>query len=72
MIKKDVLLEIKCKVCKKYFLYCIKSGRDTRCYRCKSGTTVDEVQKELEEMSKEEYDSFMKDIEDYKKNNKKT
>lgn len=67
-MKRVLLIPIKCKLCKKEFIYCIRSRKDRRCYDCKKGTTIEEVQKELEEMSDEEYQSFMDDIEEYNNN----
>ena len=66
MNSKQILFEIKCKACKKLFLYHPRQRQDFRCYNCRKGTTLEEVEKELAEMSKEEYDSFMQDIEEYK------
>lgn len=71
MIKKDILFEMKCKSCKKYFLYCMRNGNDYRCYDCRKGITVEAVQKELEEMPKEEYDSFLEEIKEYEQKNRK-
>ena len=66
MNSKEILFEIKCKACKKHFLYHPRQGQDFRCYNCRKGTALEKVEKELSEMSKEEYDSFMQDIEEYK------
>lgn len=60
-----LLFEMRCKSCKRYFLYHRKQGQDFRCYDCRRGTTVEEVEKELAEMSQEEYESFMQDIKEY-------
>ena len=69
---KQTLFAIKCRLCQKEFIYCIKSGKDFRCYDCKAGTSVESVQKEISEMSKEEYQLFMDDIEEFEKNLKKS
>lgn len=61
----DLLIEIKCKGCRRYFLYHRKQGQDFRCYDCRRGTTLEDVEKELAEMSQEEYQSFMDDIKEY-------
>jgi len=71
MNNRQILFEIKCKACKKLFLYHPRQGQDFRCYNCRKGATLEEVEKELAEMSKEEYDSFMQDIEEYKEELKK-
>jgi len=64
--KRQLLFAIKCKICNNEFVYCLKSGKDFRCYDCKKNSmTVEEVEKELEEMSDEEYQSFMDDIKEY-------
>lgn len=68
---KDKLFEIKCKTCKKYFLYHFRNGNDFRCYNCRRGVSVEAIQKELEEMSEEEYQSFVQDIKEYEKQIKK-
>lgn len=70
-MKKTMLFAIKCRLCEKEFIYCLKSGKDFRCYDCKNNTNVEAVQKEISEMSNEEYQSFMDDIEEFKKNPKK-
>jgi PHP family Zn ribbon phosphoesterase len=64
MSNKQILFAINCKLCKNEFVYCIYAGRDTRCYNCKNKALKD-VQKELEEMSDEEYNLFIKDIKEY-------
>lgn len=64
-MKIPLLYELKCK-CGRYFLYCLRRGPDFRCDKCKQGMTLEEVEAELENMDPEEYDSFMKDIEEYK------
>lgn len=56
---------MRCKQCKRYFLYHRKQGQDFRCYDCRRGTTLEDVEKELAEMSQEEYQSFMDDIKEY-------
>lgn len=56
---------MKCKDCDRYFLYHRRQGSDFRCYDCRRGTALEKVQKELAEMSKEEYESFIKDIKEY-------
>lgn len=61
----DLLFEMRCKDCRRYFLYHRKQGQDFRCYDCRRGTTLEDVEKELAEMSQEEYDSFMQDIKEY-------
>ena len=58
---------MKCSMCDNEFIYCIKSGRDFRCYDCKAGMTPEEVEKELANMSEEERMSFMEDIREYEK-----
>ena len=60
-----LLFAIKCKICKNEFIYCIRSRNDFRCYNCKKGQSVEAVQKEFQEMSSEEYQSFVKDIAEY-------
>lgn len=60
-----VIIELRCSTCSKFFLYCRKSGPDFRCYNCKKGYSIESVEKELEEMDKEEYESFMQDIREY-------
>jgi hypothetical protein len=69
--RKNMLFAMKCKCCKKEFVYCISSGKDFRCYDCKgkSSEELEAVEKELREMPKEEYESFMEDIAEYNKNN---
>ena len=64
MMNKEILFEMKCKECKRYFLYHRKQGQDFRCYHCRRGA-LDEVEKELAEMSDEEYQLFMDDIKEY-------
>lgn len=59
------LFEMRCKQCNNFFLYHGKQGQDFRCYNCRKGMTLEEVEKELAEMSKEEYESFMQDIKEY-------
>ncbi len=66
-----ILKEIRCKNCSSFFLWCWKRGSDFRCDRCRNkGCSVEEVEKELAEMSTEEYQEIMNDIEEYNKNNK--
>ena len=60
-----LLYELRCARCSKFFLYCTKSGRDFRCMKCRKGSTLEEVQLELDTMSDEERKSFEKDIEEY-------
>lgn len=60
---KPLLFAIKCKICDTEYIYCLKSGRDFRCYECKKGTSVEAVEKELEDMSEEEYQEIMDEIE---------
>lgn len=60
-----IIIELRCSTCGKYFLYCRKSGPDFRCYCCKKGHSLEAVEKELQEMDKEEYESFMEDIREY-------
>jgi hypothetical protein len=64
-MRDNLLFEMKCKDCNGYFLYHKKQGSDFRCYNCRRGTALEEVEKELAEMSEEEYQSFMQDIKDY-------
>jgi len=64
-MKNDLLFEMKCKDCRNYFLYHRKQGQDFRCYNCRKGTILEDVEKELAEMSNEEYQSFMQDIKEY-------
>lgn len=71
MKRKELLFEFRCKLCDNYFLYCTHSGNDFRCYDCKKGMTLDDAKKELEEMSEEEYQSFISDIKEYEKENGK-
>ena len=64
--RREILFAKNCVVCNEEFVYCLKSGRDFRCYKCKENSmTVEEVEKELSEMSAEEYQSFMDDIKEY-------
>jgi len=65
-----VLKSFNCKSCSKEFIWCWKQYGDFRCQTCRGVMTVEEVEKELAEMSAEEYQSFMDDIEEYNKNNK--
>ena len=67
MARVALIHALPCKECGTEFLWCWKRGRDFRCDKCRGGMTAAEVEKELSEMSKEEYDSFMKDIEEYEK-----
>lgn len=71
MNNKQILFEMKCKSCEDYFLYHPKQLQDFRCYKCRKGMTLEEVEKELAEMSKEEYNSFMQDIKEYEEEIKK-
>ncbi len=64
-IRRGLLFAMNCKLCSKEFIYCINSGNDFRCYSCKKGPTPEDVERELGEMSSEEYQSFMEDIEKY-------
>lgn len=64
-MRKNILFEMKCSLCGKYFVYCLVARNDFRCYDCKKGQSVEAVEKELKEMSKEEYESFMEDIREY-------
>lgn len=63
----NILFAMKCKLCKKEFIYCLRSCNDFRCYSCKKNRyfSVEEIEKELREMPKEEYESFMQDIKEY-------
>jgi len=64
-----MIVALRCKICSKEYLWCWKRGKDFRCDKCREeGTTVAEIEKELEEMSEEEYRSFMDDIAEYNKN----
>lgn len=65
--KDNFLFAIKCKLCKNEFIYCLHSKNDFRCYECKKKkyTTVEEIEKELKEMPKEEFESFLQDIKEY-------
>ena len=69
MIRRGLLFAFNCSLCNNEFIYCINSGKDFRCYKCKQGMTVEEVQKELKEMDHEEYQSFMDDIKEYEDKN---
>jgi hypothetical protein len=71
MNRKQILFTINCKNCGQEFVYCIKSGKDVRCYDCKNGMTLEDAKKELEEMDEEEYQSFLDDIKEYEENLKK-
>ena len=70
---KKILFNLNCKVCKKEYLYCFKFRNDFRCESCKkqNKTTLEDVERELREMSKEEYQSFMDDIKEYEESLKK-
>jgi len=70
-MKKNLLFTRRCCNCEKEFIYCLKSGSDFRCYSCKKGQTLEEIEKEIKELSKEEYQSFMDDIKEYEENLKK-
>jgi hypothetical protein len=63
-MKDRILFEMKCKECRRYFLYHRRQGQDFRCYDCRR-KALDEVEKELAEMSEEEYQLFMDDIKEY-------
>jgi hypothetical protein len=69
MRKKDPLRELKCKLCKTYYLYDFKRGADFRCDKCRKigDDSFKQVQKELDEMSDQEYQLFLDDIEEYQK-----
>lgn len=72
MIFKDsnnLLFAIKCKLCDNEFIYSIKSGNDYRCYKCKKNgyATLEDLEKEIKEMDKEEIMSFIEDIKEYEK-----
>lgn len=66
---RNLLHEFRCRLCRSYFLYDRKRGNDFRCDKCRkvNAMTVEEVEKELKEMSDEEFHSFMDDIEEYEK-----
>lgn len=70
-IRRGLLFAIRCKMCDKEFVYCINSGNDFRCYDCKKGPTLEDIEKELKEMSIEEYQSFIEEIKEYELNNGK-
>ena len=63
---RKLLFAIKCSSCNNEFVYCFKSGRDFRCYKCKNGN-IEDIEQELANMSKEERTSFMEDIIEYEK-----
>lgn len=65
----NLLFAMKCKLCDNEFIYCVKSRNDYRCYKCKDKMhmTVEDVQKEMKEMDKEEVMSFLEDIKEYEK-----
>jgi hypothetical protein len=64
--RRNLLFAIRCTMCDNEFVYCLRSGKDFRCYSCKQNkVTVEDIQKELSEMPKEEYQSFMEDIKEY-------
>ena len=65
METRDLLFAIKCKICHSEFVYCRVSGSDIRCYRCKKGLSVEEVEAELKTMDDEEKKLFKQDIEEY-------
>lgn len=69
MEHRDLLHEFRCRLCRTFFLYDRHRGNDFRCDKCRKANamTVDEVQQELEEMSDEEFQSFMDDIEEFEK-----
>lgn len=72
MSNNKFLFAIKCKICHKEFVYCIKAGKDIRCYKCKEeGTSVEEIQAEIEAMDFEERRSFEQDIIEYNKKKEK-
>lgn len=69
-IDRKILFAMNCKLCKKEFVYCVRAGSDFRCYDCKKQNrydTVESINFELENMEKEEIESFLKDIEDHEK-----
>ena len=65
-----ILKAFNCKICNKEFIWHWKRYSDFRCEDCRNEVSVEAIEKELEEMSEEEYQSFMDDIEEYNKNNK--
>jgi len=69
-IRGTIIKNFNCTACNKEFIWCWKQYNDFRCEKCRKGMTLEEVEKELEEMSEEEYQSFIDDIEEYNKNNK--
>lgn len=69
-MKKQLLFTRRCCSCDREFVYCLKSGSDFRCYSCKKGPTLEDIEKELKEMSSEEYQSFMDDIKEYEEKQK--
>ena len=72
-MRKDIsriLKNFNCKICDREFIWHWKRYSDFRCEDCRNGVSVEAVEKELLEMSEEEYQSFMDDIEEYNKNNK--
>lgn len=66
-MSENLLFAIKCKLCHNEFVYCINAGNDFRCYECKKKkyTTLEDIEKELREMPREEFDQFMQDIKEY-------
>ena len=64
-MRKNILFELRCKTCNNFYLYHPRCGNDFRCNKCKKGQTLEEVQKEIEEMDKEEYQLFIDDIKEY-------
>ena len=65
-----MLKTFNCKICNKEFIWHWRRYNDFRCDNCRNGVSVEAVEKELEEMSEEEYQSFIDDIEEYNRNNK--
>lgn len=63
----NFLFAIKCKLCNNEFVYCLHAGNDFRCYSCKKKkyVSVEDIEKELREMPKEEFDQFMQEIKEY-------
>jgi hypothetical protein len=74
-IKRKLLFAIKCPLCDTEFVYCINSGRDTRCYDCKSKKgsleSLKEIQDELKNMDEEEIQAFEQEIREYEEENGK-
>lgn len=68
----NFMLPIKCRTCKKEFIWTAHRGSETRCSKCIEKAVfkaVEDVQKEIADMDTEEFKSFIEDIEEYEEEN---